>query len=144
MESDATSAPPAVAAPAARDASAAGAARVHHLALRTTDVDALTSFYAEVFGLRVVRDARPASVWLAIGEGSVLMIEARLAGEPAAVPGSMEMFALAATEQQKTAIRSAALKRGCLDGETEHTVYLRDPDGRRIGASSYPFGGFSD
>ena len=113
--------------------------RVHHLALRTGDIEALAAFYTEVFGLRVVRDARPASLWLALGESSVLMIEKRGPAEPAIGAGSMEMFALAATAQQKAVIRAEALRRGCLDGETEHTVYLRDPDGRRVGASSYPF-----
>ncbi len=112
---------------------------IHHIALRTTDVDALVSFYTEVLGLRVVRDARPLSVWLAIDEGSVLMIEKRGPGEPAIAQGSMEMFAVAVTAQQKAAIRAVAAQRGCLDGETEHTLYLRDLDGRRVGASNYPF-----
>ncbi|MBI5506974.1 MAG: VOC family protein [Deltaproteobacteria bacterium] len=117
---------------------AAGAGRVHHVALRTDDVAALAAFYSEVFGLEIVRDSNTTSIWLSIGEGSVLMIEKRDPSEPAICAGSMEMFALAATPERKAAIRARAERRGCLDGETEHTVYLRDPDGRRVGASSYP------
>lgn len=113
---------------------------VHHVAIRTRDIDTLASFYTDVFGLAVVRDTRPRSVWLTLGEGSVLMIEQRRPGEPPLVAGSMEMFALAVTPERKARIRASAVGRGCLDGETEHTVYLRDPDGRRVGASTYPLG----
>lgn len=111
--------------------------RVHHLALRTGDVAALAAFYRDVLGLEVVRDALPRSLWLALGPGAVLMIEAREAGEPAVPAGSMEMFAVAVDDAARDAIRARAVGLGCLDGETSFTVYLRDPDGRRVGASTY-------
>lgn len=126
-------------APVPSEKPGAGTRGIHHLALRTDDIDALAAFYREVFGLEIVRDARPVSIWLAIDHGSVLMIERRGRHEPAIVAGSMELFALAATLEQRAAIRARAARRGCLDGETEHTVYLRDPDGRRVGVSSYSF-----
>jgi len=114
------------------------ASGIHHVALRTPDVDVLVSFYVDVFGLAVVRDSRPRSVWLTMGEDAVLMIEQRRPGEPAVAARSMEMFAFAVTSERKARIRADAVQRGCLDGETGHTVYLRDPDGRRVGASTYP------
>jgi len=109
----------------------------HHVALRAADVDETTEFYARVLGLAVVRDARPRSVWLAAGDRAVLMIEARQPGEPAIPAGSMELFVLAVTAERKAAVRALATNGGFFDGETEHTVYLRDPDGRRVGVSTF-------
>lgn len=112
--------------------------RLHHLALRTGDVEALVRFYSEVFGLRETRSDRPRSVWLGLGGGAVLMIEARDEREPAVPAGSLELFALRVNERRKVRIRDAAEARGCFDGETAYTVYVRDLDGRRVGVSTYP------
>jgi len=124
------------------DAKSAGAqatdTRLHHVALRARDVDVTIAFYQRMFGLEIVRDQRPRSVWLGLDDGSVLMIEARAADEPAVSAGSRELFALRTTSDRKAEIKQAALTTECFDGETEHTVYLRDPDGRRVGASTYP------
>ncbi len=114
--------------------------RLHHLALRTGDVDALSAFYEGVLGLPRARDARPRSVWLALDGPAVLMIEARGEGERAYPERSSELVAFAVTGAEKAAIRAKALALGCFDGETEHTVYLRDPEGRRIGVSTFPLG----
>jgi catechol 2,3-dioxygenase-like lactoylglutathione lyase family enzyme len=111
---------------------------IHHLALRAGSVDVTAAFYREVFGLAVVRDERPRSLWLGLADGSVLMIEARCAGEPGIPLASCELFALRVFSARKEAIKTLARARGCFDGETEHTVYLRDPDGRRVAASTYP------
>jgi catechol 2,3-dioxygenase-like lactoylglutathione lyase family enzyme len=115
-----------------------GAPRLHHLALRAKDVVATVRFYADVLGLREVRSDLPRSVWLGLGAGAVLMVEAREKPEPAVPAGSLELFALRVSEQRRAAIRELARTSNCLDGETAHTVYLRDPDGRRVGVSTYP------
>lgn len=114
--------------------------KLHHLALRTTDVDGLVRFYREVLGFVEVRDSRPRSVWLAIGDDAVLMVEAREGGEPPIPDVSMELVAFAVDDAGKAAVKAEALRRGCFDGETDSTVYLRDPDGRRLGVSVYVFG----
>jgi hypothetical protein len=67
------------------------------------------------------------------------MVEAREAEEPPVPAGSLDLFALRVTDERKAAIREMARSRSCFDGETAHTVYLRDPDGRRVGVSTYPF-----
>lgn len=113
--------------------------KLHHLAFRTTDVDGLVRFYREVLGFVEVCDSRPRSVWLAIGDDAVLMVEARDAGEPPIPDASMELAAFATDPEGKARTRAEALRRGCFDGETEFTVYLRDPDGRRVGVSTYVF-----
>jgi catechol 2,3-dioxygenase-like lactoylglutathione lyase family enzyme len=112
--------------------------RLHHVALRARDVEETVAFYRSVLGLREVRAERPRSVWLGLGDGSVIMVEARSADEPPVPSGSRELVAFRIGAVRKAEIRAIAVARGCLDGETEHTVYLRDPDGRRVGVSTYP------
>jgi catechol 2,3-dioxygenase-like lactoylglutathione lyase family enzyme len=119
-------------------ASSSGGLRLHHIAIRVADVDRMSEFYAAMLGIGIVRDQRPRSVWLGLGDGAVLMIEGRGAGEPAVPPGSLDLVAFRVSPTGKAAVREQARARGCFDGETEHTVYLRDPEGRRIGVSTFP------
>jgi catechol 2,3-dioxygenase-like lactoylglutathione lyase family enzyme len=114
---------------------------LHHLAFRTSDVASLAAFYRDVFGFDVVRESLPASLWLGLGGDAVLMIEARADGESPPAAGSMELVALRADESVRARIREKALERDCFDGETRSTVYLRDPDGRRVGVSTYDLTG---
>jgi catechol 2,3-dioxygenase-like lactoylglutathione lyase family enzyme len=121
-----------------REARRGGGLRLHHLAIRTGNIDAAVGFYTTMMGLGVVRDQRPRSVWLGLSDGSVLMIEARGDGEPAVPAGSLELVAFRISPEEKLAVRERAIATGCFDGETEHTVYLRDPEGRRLGVSTFP------
>lgn len=111
--------------------------RLHHLALRTNDVAGLARFYREMFGFEVVKSSLPRAIWMCIGNEAVLMVEKREAGEPEPPKGSMELIAFAVDEAGKTRVRLKSRERGCYDGETEYTVYLRDPEGRRVGVSTY-------
>lgn len=108
---------------------------LHHIALRTRDVERLVAFYQAWFELPVVRDARPRSVWLAVGEG-VLMIERAGDEEPDVPRGCLDLVAFRVSSEQREALRARLA--GALEAATEHTLYFRDPDGRRVGASSYP------
>ena len=112
--------------------------RLHHLALRTGDVERIAAFYRELLRLEIVHDARPTSVWLGLADGSVIMIEARGEREPPVPAGSLELVAFRVAAAEKDQIRDLARARGCFDGETAHTVYFRDPDGRRVGVSTHP------
>jgi catechol 2,3-dioxygenase-like lactoylglutathione lyase family enzyme len=112
--------------------------RIHHLALRTRDVEGLVRFYREWFGLEVVRDQSPRAQWLGLGEGAVLMIEAAEPGEPAIAAGSRELIAFHTDSQALADLRARLVAEGRLEAETAYTVYFRDPDGRRVGASCYP------
>ena len=115
-------------------------ARLHHLALRTRDITQVARFYQDWFGLQVVRDMPPRSVWLGLDEDAVLMVEAAGPEEPSIPAGSLELVALRVSVEQRAALRARLLAAGRLEAETAHTLYFRDPDGRRIGASSYEFG----
>jgi catechol 2,3-dioxygenase-like lactoylglutathione lyase family enzyme len=99
--------------------------------MRTTDVARLVRFYADVLGLAVLRrDEARGSVWLDAG-GTVLMLELAQPDETPFPAGSMELIAFAV--QDKEAWRA----RVDVEAETAHTLYFRDPDGRRIAVSDY-------
>ena len=112
--------------------------RLHHLAFRTGDLEGLCRFYREVLGIREARDARPRSIWLALDGPAALMIEARREDEPSYPGGSSELVAFAVTAAERAMIEAKAKALGCFDGRTEHTSYLRDPEGRRVGVSTHP------
>ena len=113
----------------------------HHLAIRSNDVVGVAAFYCEVFDLIVARDLLPKSIWLGLAHDSMLMIEAREPGEPAPSEGSLDMFAMRVTPTFREVVKQRAVDRGCFDGETEHTVYVRDPEGRRVGVSTFDLTG---
>ena len=99
--------------------------------MRTRDLPRLERFYAGVLGFAVVRrdDAR-GSVWLDAG-GTVLMLERAGADEPPIPAGTKDLVAFAVDDLDPWRDRVA------VEAETEHTLYFRDPDGRRVAVSTY-------
>lgn len=113
---------------------------VHHLALRTRDLPRLVDFYTDIFQLPVARETPGYSAWLRAG-GAVVMIEQAAPEEPDVPAGSRELVAFAVSDEGRAAVRERLAARGvALDGETQFTTYFRDPDGRRVGVSTYPLG----
>ena len=101
--------------------------------MRTRDVERLERFYAGVLGLPVVkRDDARGSVWLDAG-GTMLMVERASEGEPAVSPASLELVAFAVPSIEPWRARVA------VEAQTAHTLYFRDPDGRRVAVSDYAF-----
>lgn len=113
--------------------------RIHHLALRVSHIERSLAFYAGLLGLPEVKrhelDGALRSVWLAAGE-SVLMLETGLAGA-GPTDGSAHLLAFA-VEDLGAWRRRLAEAGVAMDGHTEHTLYVRDPDGHRVGLSTYP------
>ncbi len=107
---------------------------LHHLAFRTHQLEALVSFYTELFGFPIARDERPRAVWCDLG-GAVLMIERADEGE--VVTGRARDVVIFAGEpaEFRDRLRAREVRE---DGATDFTVYVRDPDGRRVGVSRYP------
>jgi glyoxylase I family protein len=109
---------------------------VHHVAFRTSDLNAAVRFYEDVLALRRLRAQPGYSVWYALGQ-AVLMLEQRGQHEPLIPPGSMELLCLAADAGEQARIRRRLAEAGvAIEAETPHTLYFRDPDGRRVGVSS--------
>ena len=112
--------------------------RIHHLALRTSDVRRLEAFYRDVAGLAVTSRPSEQRVWLSANE-TIVMLEQREAAEPDVPAGSMELVAFAIEPGERAAFVERLRNAGvALEGETAFTLYFRDPDGRRVGVSHYP------
>ena len=110
--------------------------RIHHIAFRTRDLERLERFYADVLALRVTR-RNERSVWLDAG-GAILMLERAEPDEPDVAPGTMEMIAFDIGIEARIGYLARLGERHIpVEAQTDHTLYFRDPDGRRIGLSHY-------
>ncbi len=123
--------------PAEPAASSNARVRLHHLALRTRDPDALARWWAAVFALPVVPAPRPEVCWLRLDD-ALLMIEPSEPGEPGVPAGTLEFAAFRVTpaERDDFARRCEALAVP-IEHRTAWTIYVRDPDGRRVGVSCF-------
>ena len=63
------------------------------------------------------------------------MLEKRDEGEPAVPAGSKDLVAFAVSSSMIARLAAAGV---VVEARTAYTLYVRDPDGRRIGLSSYP------
>jgi catechol 2,3-dioxygenase-like lactoylglutathione lyase family enzyme len=117
-----------------------GAPRLHHLALRVADCDRALAFYSGLLGLpevrRIEEGGRLRAVWVAAGD-AVIMLERTLRGAgPAEGSGHVLAFAAADLPTWEARLAAAGVP---IDDRTEHTLFIRDPDGHRVGLSTYRF-----
>jgi glyoxylase I family protein len=119
----------------------------HHVAIKVRDLAAAERFYCGILGLLLQRrwpssDGQgDRSLWLDLGAGTFLALErAILTREPLAEeePG-LHMVALRIERDQ----RQAWIERLAAAGvppyrQTDYTIYVRDPEGNRIGLSHWP------
>jgi hypothetical protein len=133
---------------------AAAPAGVHHLAIAVRDLPATASFYQDVLGLPVLRrwpatDGAPTdrSVWLDLGAGAFLALERTAAGVPERddqVPGLQLLALRIAVAARAEWERSFARSDVPIVRRTAYTIYVRDPEGNRIGLSHWPDGAPED
>jgi len=125
---------------------------LHHLAIQCADLERCERFYREVLGLRVVaRWPREGglgdrSVWLAAGEGAKAPFIAleRAAQPPVARPWTdggaglhLAAFRIAAGARPDWERRLAAAGVEVVQ-RSRWTLYVRDPEGNRVGLSHHP------
>jgi len=121
---------------------------LHHLAIQCADLAACERFYVEVLGLPVLRrwpaeGGGDRSVWLSLGGGAFLALErAARSPRPAAwrsPEAGLHLVALRieAAERAAWEARLAAAGVPVID-RSAFTLYLRDPEGNRIGLSHHP------
>lgn len=108
------------------------------MALRVADCDRSAAFYAGVLGFPEIRrfddGGRPRAVWLRAGD-SVLMLERSLRGAgPDAGSGHVLVFAVDALADWEALLSDAGV---AVDDRTAYTLYLRDPDGHRVGLTVF-------
>jgi glyoxylase I family protein len=121
---------------------------VHHLAIAVRDLEATAAFYQTVLGLPVLRrwpatdgGSVDRSLWLDLGGGAFLALE-RSAGQPAArddqTPG-LQVVALRIERDARADWEARLASAGvAVVHRTAYTIYLRDPEGNRLGLSHWP------
>lgn len=114
---------------------------VHHVALRVADCERSAGFYRDVLGLPELRrqadEGGPRAIWLGAGP-AVLMLETALRGRGEAA-GSAHLLAFA-VEDLGSWERRLGTAGVSVEDRTGHTLYVRDPDGHRVGLSTYRLG----
>jgi len=111
---------------------------VHHIAFRTHNLPRLVAFYREAFGFALEHDNGERSVWLRAGN-AILMLERAEAGEPLPSPHGMDFVAFAISPAERDTFERRFVANGAaIETKTDFTLYVRDPDGRRVGVSHYP------
>jgi catechol 2,3-dioxygenase-like lactoylglutathione lyase family enzyme len=112
--------------------------RIHHVALRTRDIGRLSAFYCEVLAFAISDRHAARSVWLRAGD-AIVMIEQADSAEPEPAPGSMDMIAFCIDPRDRANFEARFAAAGVVvEARTAYTLYVRDPDGRRVGLSHYP------
>ena len=113
--------------------------RIHHLALRVSDLERSRAFYSDLLGLveveRFAEEGRLRSIWLRAGD-ALLMIESRLRG-CGADSGSAHLLAFEVDDLERWERRLA--EAGIpVDDRSASTLYCRDPEGHRVGLTVFP------
>lgn len=123
----------------------------HHLAIQVRDLPAVERFYKETLGLPELRRWPAAdgdgdrSVWLDVGGGAFLALE-RVAGgatarddEARAQRPGLHLIALRIQRAARGAWeRRLAAADAPVESRTSFTLYVRDPEGNRVGLSHWP------
>lgn len=112
--------------------------RIHHLALRVADPERSAAFYSRLLGLPEVRRIEDGgtlrAIWLRAGE-ALLMLERGLRGAGAeGGSGHLLAFEVADLGSWEARLAAAGVR---VDDRTSTTLFVRDPDGHRVGLSVY-------
>lgn len=113
----------------------------HHVALRVADCERSADFYRGLLGLlerRRLHDDSGAlrAIWLDLAPG-VLMLERALRGSGPDT-GSGHVLAVAVDDLERWE-RDLATAGVAIDDRTPSTLFVRDPDGHRVGLSIFRF-----
>ncbi len=121
--------------------------RFHHVAIQCRDLAECERFYREVIGLEVLRrwprdGGGDRSVWLAL-EGGFLALE-RADADPEPGPwrdgkAGLHLAALRIEAGERPAWEARLAALGVpIAHRTRWTIYVRDPEGNRVGLSHWP------
>lgn len=119
--------------------------KLHHLALKVRDVASIAEFYRRWFALQTERvwhnpDGSLRSEWLLCDNGMRLMVERADDGASSTNRDTgWFLAAFSCTQEERKAFRKQWIDDGMsIEHETDHTMYVRDPEGHRVALSSWP------
>ena len=121
--------------------------QVHHVAVKIVDLIRAEAFYATVLGLPVLRrwllpdGGGERSLWLDLGAGAFLALERADRREPEKAedaPGIHLVALHIARSEREAWIAKFAQAGHPVYQQTDYTLYVRDPEGNRIGLSHWP------
>lgn len=125
----------------------APAGALHHIALGAHDVACVAAFWRDLLGLPELRrhtyeDGELRSIWLDLGAGAILMIEHTTeAAAPLDAPvvgHGPFLLAIRVTPEERQALCGTLAAHGHpVEDATDYTSYVRDPEGNRVGLSTY-------
>ena len=112
--------------------------RIHHVALRVDDCERAAAFYSRVLGLserrRLFEGGVLRAIWLE-ADGALLMLERALRGSgPEAGSAHLLAFAIEDLGEWERRLAAASV---AVEDRTASTLYVRDPDGHRVGLTVY-------
>lgn len=115
---------------------------IHHIALLVHDLERAEHFYHQLLQLPLARrwhesDGTPRSVWLHIGT-SILMLEKATDSAPNQNAGWHLLALSMPAEERQQVLEYLAQNQIPITGQTSFTIYINDPEGNRIGLSSWP------
>ena len=109
---------------------------VHHVAIGVKDPELMLRFYLQL--PEMIEETRYCrengslrSVWLRLADGILLMLEQSEAGGPRAL-----VFKMPDRAEHRKIVYDLFKQHG--DGRTDFTLYIKDPEGNRLGFSSWP------
>jgi glyoxylase I family protein len=121
----------------------------HHVALQVRNLAPMVAFYRDVLGLPLLAEhpgpgGAPRSVWMGVPDAFIAL--ETVAGElgPPLTPfrhGAPGWFLVAfrIAAHERAQVRTALQRAGVpVEHETRWTLYLRDPEGNRVGLSHHP------
>ncbi len=122
-------------------------AGVHHIAVMVRSLAAVEPFYRDILGLPIIRRWPAAdgqgdrSVWLDAGGGAFVALEVAASGgppDPQPRPGWHLVALRIAVTERPVWLRRLAAAGVVVYQQTPHTLYVRDPEGNRVGLSHWP------
>jgi hypothetical protein len=122
---------------------------IHHIAVKVADLARAEAFYAGLLGLPVLRrwplpDGKgERSLWLDLGAGAFLALERadRFESAKAEDGTGIHLVALHIPRGERESWIAKLTQAGHpVYQQTDYTLYVRDPEGNRIGLSHWPEG----
>ena len=119
---------------------------VHHLAILVKDLETVTAFYRDDLGLKELTrhlhdDGSLRSVWLDAGGAFLAIEKAPESDEPSTAEdrAGHHLLALRIDASARKAIEQELAAKGiAVERASRWTLYLRDPEGNRLGLSHHP------